>query len=164
MNTSLILSNNNDSLSLDCDSNSTSPKSLFCLIDPQLRKIEVLTMTIELVLSLIGNSLVILTILLRRYSKPKNRRFKKNKINRMDFFILQLSLADLYVSLGNILTMVTKIFLAYLAYSIQKNLFILAFMASKYTFFWRRCSLSFSNLHSISYSLLFCLRVSCNEY
>jgi hypothetical protein len=163
MNTSFILSNNNDSLLLNCDSNSTSPKSLFCLIDPQLRKIEVLTMTIELVLSLIGNSLVILTILLRRYSKPKNRRFKKNKINRMDFFILQLSLADLYVSLGNILTMVTKIFLVYLAYSIR-NLFILAFMASKYTFFWRRYSLSFSNLHSISNSLLFCLRVSYNEY
>ena len=110
MNTSFILLNNNDSHSLDCDSNSTSPKSLFCLIDPQLRKIEVLTMTIELVLSLIGNSLVILTILLRRYSKPKNRRFKKNKINRMDFFILQLSLADLFVSLGNILTMVYQKF------------------------------------------------------
>lgn len=100
MNSSLLFNASHD---YSCNS---SNRSFFCMIDQDLLKIEVLTMTLELIFSLIGNSLVFLIILLRRFGKKTNRRMKRAKLTRMDFYILQLSVADTYVSLGNILTMV----------------------------------------------------------
>jgi hypothetical protein len=105
-------------------------------IDKTLLKIEVFVMALEFVLALVGNLIVILTLLLRRYIKTKasfehsssntnqntlkqstgntascgasvgqNRSRKSRRLTRMNFFILNLSIADAYVSLGNILTM-----------------------------------------------------------
>ena len=93
---------------MNCNSSANSSVSFFCFIDPFLLKIEVLTLTLELIFSLIGNCLVFMTITLRRYSKSNNRRLKKNSLSRMDFFILQLSLADTYGALGNILPTVNS--------------------------------------------------------
>jgi hypothetical protein len=72
------------------------------LIDKKLLKIEVLIMTSVFVLAFAGNLIVIFTILLRSCHKTG---FSKNKLTRMNFYILHLSIADVYVSLGNILTM-----------------------------------------------------------
>ena len=71
-------------------------------INQNLRKIEVLVMTIEFILAFFGNLIVVATLLLRFYIKTE---YRKNKLSRMNFFILHLSIADIYVSLGNILTM-----------------------------------------------------------
>lgn len=120
--------------------NQTKP-TFDSLIDKTLLKIEVLTMSLAFTFALIGNLMVIFTLVFRRYFK---KRFNQNqstshfntystgtaasnhhlhnstyaikstvnankpyrsKFTRMNFFILNLSLADVYVSLGNILTM-----------------------------------------------------------
>lgn len=96
---------NSTNVNCNLTKNSTA-RPFLCLINPDVIKIEVSIMTTELIFSLIGNSLVVLLILSRRFVRSNNRRIQNNKINRMDFFILQLSLADTYVSLGSILTMV----------------------------------------------------------
>jgi hypothetical protein len=98
------------------------------LIDKDLLSIEVLIMTLVFVLALVGNSIVVVTILFKSLLKPLNqrkatrtnssayfsnsasstsntRKMSSLKISRMNFFILNLSLADIYVSLGNVLTM-----------------------------------------------------------
>ncbi len=72
------------------------------LIDKKLLKIEILIMTTVFILAFVGNLIVILTILIRIYYKSG---FRKNKLTRMNFYIFHLSIADVYVSLGNILTM-----------------------------------------------------------
>lgn len=72
------------------------------LIDKNLLKIEILIMTTVFILALVGNSIVVLTFLVRLYVKTG---FRKNKLSRMNFYIFHLSIADIYVSLGNILTM-----------------------------------------------------------
>lgn len=108
--------------------------SLDKLIDPTLLKIEVFMMSVAFTLSLIGNLIVIITLLVRHFIKPKKltktqtnksfyssnqansnnaannnngnvSQFKTRKFTRMNFYILNLSIADVYVSLGNILTM-----------------------------------------------------------
>ena len=84
---------------------SNSSRSFDMVIDKNLLKIEVLTMTLVFVLALIGNSIVVITLLLRSYFKKSGRNKIRTKISRMNFFILHLSIADIYVSLGNILTM-----------------------------------------------------------
>jgi hypothetical protein len=108
-------------------SNETSV-SFDSLIDKDLLRIEVLIMTLVFVLALVGNSIVVITILFKSLLKPSIQRkptranssvyFSNSatstshsnkrgslKISRMNFFILNLSLADIYVSLGNVLTM-----------------------------------------------------------
>lgn len=106
------------------------------LIDKTLLKIEVLIMSLAFTFALIGNLMVIFTLLFRRYVKkrlnynsnqsmsmnancyttytgvvvqskpvPVKSRSSSGKFTRMNFFILNLSIADVYVSLGNILTM-----------------------------------------------------------
>ena len=75
------------------------------MIDKTLLKIEVLTMTLVFFLALIGNSIVVITLLSRSYFKKIGRNKTRTKLTRMNFFILHLCLADIYVSLGNILTM-----------------------------------------------------------
>lgn len=113
------------------------------LIDKTLLKIEVLIMSLAFTFALIGNLMVIFTLMFRRYVKKRFRNGShmnhttsyvsgtglsstghsahhsiytnkpaaatkkpyRNKFTRMNFFILNLSIADVYVSLGNILTM-----------------------------------------------------------
>lgn len=116
------------------------------LIDKTLLKIEVLIMSLAFTFALIGNLMVIFTLMFRRYvkkrfspqqhintnhttsyitayssgvsahhahhgahsvytNKPANKPPRRSKFTRMNFFILNLSIADVYVSLGNILTM-----------------------------------------------------------
>lgn len=84
---------------------SNSSRSFDMVIDKNILKIEVLTMSLVFVLALIGNSIVVITISLRSYFKKNGINKIRTKITRMNFFILQLSIADIYVSLGNILTM-----------------------------------------------------------
>lgn len=101
--------------------------SLDKMIDQTLLKIEVLTMALMFVMAFVGNSIVILTLLVKEYlkkrairankkrrktmtgqtitSRPQPVMQKGNKFKRVQFFILHLCLADIYVSLGNILTM-----------------------------------------------------------
>ena len=89
-------------------SNLTSPRTLDSMIDKSLLKIEVLTLTLVFVLSFGGNSIVVVTLIVRSFLKRRKSRFSNSKqprLTRMNFFILNLSLADIYVSLGNILTM-----------------------------------------------------------
>ena len=83
---------------------SNSSRSFDMVIDKNLLKIEVLTMTLVFVLALVGNSIVVITLLLRSYFKKNGINKIRTKISRMNFFILHLSIADIYVSLGNILT------------------------------------------------------------
>lgn len=76
------------------------------MIDRQLLNVEVLTMTFVLVMCLVGNSIVVLTLLMRSFIKKSGKnKNKPRKLTRMNFFILHLCLADIYVGLGNVLTM-----------------------------------------------------------
>ncbi len=72
------------------------------LIDKKLLKIEVFSLATVFILALVGNSCVIATFLMRLYIRTG---FRKNKLSRMNFFIFHLSVADIYVSIGNVLTM-----------------------------------------------------------
>ncbi|CAF0901003.1 unnamed protein product [Brachionus calyciflorus] len=87
--------------------NSTSKKwSLDSKIDKTLLKIEVFTMSLVFTLAVIGNTIVILTLLFRHLIKSKKFHTQRfTKLSRMNFYILHLSIADIYVSFGNILTM-----------------------------------------------------------
>ncbi|RNA06615.1 vasopressin V1b receptor, partial [Brachionus plicatilis] len=76
------------------------------LVDQNLLKIEVFTMSLVFTLAVIGNTVVILTLTFGHLIKPKKSRVKHiAKLSRMNFYILHLSIADIYVSFGNILTM-----------------------------------------------------------
>lgn len=76
------------------------------LVDQNLLKIEVFTMSLVFTLAVIGNTVVILTLTFGHLIKPKKSRSKHTaKLSRMNFYILHLSIADIYVSFGNILTM-----------------------------------------------------------
>lgn len=81
--------------------NSTSKVSFESLIDQDLLKLEIVTLTLALIFAFFGNLIVVLTLVYNRYRKAN----KKSKFTRMNFFIIHLSLADIYVSLGNILPM-----------------------------------------------------------
>jgi hypothetical protein len=72
------------------------------MIDKTLLKIEVLTMTLVFTLALLGNSIVIITLLIKDHVKKSKNA---GKFKRMNFFLFHMCLADIYVSLGNILTM-----------------------------------------------------------
>ena len=91
-----------DNLTANFINNNNVSKSFDSMIDKQLLKIEVLTMTLVFFLALVGNSIVVITLLLRSYFKKSGRNKTRTKLTRMNFFILHLSLADIYVSLGNI--------------------------------------------------------------
>lgn len=70
-----------------------------------LTKIEVSLLSFLFLLTLCGNLIVILIILLYRNMAPKRARwFKLNKnISRMSFYIIHLSIADLNVAFMSIL-------------------------------------------------------------
>ncbi len=112
-----ILYNNNNSFSnspwsfsiMGSELNKTNTFNIESMIDKTLLKIEVLTMFTVFTLALFGNLIVIITLLigknLRKKHLKKDNKTAGSKFTRMNFFILHLSLADIYVSLGNILTM-----------------------------------------------------------
>lgn len=82
------------------DSNTTFNRTFLTiddLIDKNLLKVEILIMTTVFILALVGNSIVVLTFLVRLFVKTG---FSKNKLSRMNFYIFHLSIADIYVSLG----------------------------------------------------------------
>lgn len=88
-------------------SNFSHNRSFNDLVDQNLLKIEVFTMSLVFTLAVIGNTVVILTLTFGHLIKSgKKSRIKHvAKLSRMNFYILHLSIADIYVSFGNILTM-----------------------------------------------------------
>jgi hypothetical protein len=116
--------------------------NLDSLINKNLLKIEVLFMTIVFVFAFIGNSLVVTTLLLRFFVNKENRR---NKLSRMNFFILHLSIADIYVSLGNILTM--------LIWRKNNNIFFAGDIACRLVVYFQLVSVYYSTYVLIAMSI-----------
>jgi hypothetical protein len=67
------------------------------LRDEELAVCEVIVLIIIFVITLIGNTLVLLAIYLRRYSG------KRQRLTRMHFFVMHLSVADLLTAFLNVL-------------------------------------------------------------
>lgn len=112
------------------------------LIDKKLLKIEVFIMTTVFILALVGNSIVILTFLLRLCIK---NGFRRNKLSRMNFYIFHLSVADVYVSLGNILTM--------LIWRQNNNMFFGGDLACKLVVYFQVVSVYYSTYVLITMSI-----------
>lgn len=146
------------------------------LIDKTLLKIEVMTMSLAFAFALIGNLMVLITLMFRRYvrkrltsrrpnkgSGPVQRQISngtrvvvlkprkpimRKKITRMNFFILNLSFADVYVSIGNILTM--------LLWRMNNNLFYAGDLACR--------AVAYFQLVSVYYSTYVLIAMTIDRY
>jgi arginine vasopressin receptor 1A len=117
--------------------------SLDSMIDKTLLKIEVLTMTLVFTLALLGNTIVMLTLLFKDHMKKKSKNAYKFK--RMNFFLFHLCLADIYVSLGNILTM--------LLWRMNNNIFYGGDLACKLVTYFQIVSVYYSTYVLIAMTL-----------
>jgi hypothetical protein len=152
------------------------------LIDKTLLKIEVMIMSLAFAFALIGNLMVIFTLMFRRYVKKHlnnnnnnnnnaaghsnyyktsgaiNSQYqmyqaaptksRRSKFTRMNFFILNLSIADVYVSLGNILTM--------LLWRMNNNLFYAGDLACR--------AVAYFQLVSVYYSTYVLITMTIDRY
>ena len=151
------------------------------LIDKTLLKIEVMIMSLAFAFALIGNLMVIFTLMFRRYVKKHlnnnnnnnnaaghsnyyktsgaiNSQYQmyqaapkktgRSKFTRMNFFILNLSIADVYVSLGNILTM--------LLWRMNNNLFYAGDLACR--------AVAYFQLVSVYYSTYVLITMTIDRY